>query len=106
LASPVSAVVEEQDNTFPDTVSGPLDRLDKGFHIGSWGQIKEWKLPDSEGHEFMNDTHLHLSELVGWYPGYSRLSFMNKYTNATIQDAVRQKLYSRNEGKGPDANTG
>jgi alpha-L-fucosidase 2 len=54
----------------------------------------------------MNDTHRHLSELVVWYPSYSLLSFMNKYTNATIQDALRQKLYSRSEGKGPDANTG
>jgi alpha-L-fucosidase 2 len=102
----VSSVVQELDTAFINTVSTSLGRLDKGFHVGSWGQIKEWKLPDSEGYEFINDTHRHLSELVGWYPGYSLSSFMNGYTNVTIQNAVRQKLYSRGEGKTLDANAG
>jgi alpha-L-fucosidase 2 len=102
----VSSVVEEQDTAFLGTVSKSLDGLDKGFHVGSWGQIKEWKLPDSEGYEFINDTHRHLSELVSWYPGYSLSSCTNGYTDAIIQNAVRQKLYSRGEGKGPDANAG
>jgi alpha-L-fucosidase 2 len=31
---------------------------------------------------------------------------MNGYTNVTIQNAVRQKLYSRGEGKTLDANAG
>jgi alpha-L-fucosidase 2 len=37
----VSSVVEEVDTTFLADVSRSLKRLDKGFHIGDWGQIKE-----------------------------------------------------------------
>jgi alpha-L-fucosidase 2 len=54
----------------------------------------------------MNDTHRHLSELIGWFPGYSLSSSMDGYTNVTIHNAVKEKLYSRGEGKGPDANAG
>lgn len=96
----------EANGTFLANISSSLALLDKGFHIGEWGQIKEWKLPDSYGYEFINDTHRHLSELVGWYPGYSLSSFMGGYANNTIQDAVAQKLYSRGEGNAADANAG
>jgi alpha-L-fucosidase 2 len=91
---------------FLSHLSSSLTRLGKGFHVGDWGQIKEWKPPDAEGLEFMNDTHRHLSELVGWYPGYSNSSFSNGHSNITIQNVVRQKLYSRGEGKAEDANAG
>ncbi|KAF3032418.1 hypothetical protein E8E12_000187 [Didymella heteroderae] len=96
----------ETDKAFIANVSRSLAKLDKGFHIGEWGQIKEWKLPDSYGYDYINDTHRHLSELVGWHPGYSLSSFQGGYSNATIQEAVVQKLYSRGEGNGPDANAG
>jgi alpha-L-fucosidase 2 len=102
----VSSVVEEADTNFLAEISSSLNRLDKGFHIGDWGQIKEWKLSDSEGYDFINDTHRHLSELVGWFPGYSLSSFMDGYTKITTQNAVKEKLYSRGEGKGQDANAG
>ncbi|KNG44481.1 glycoside hydrolase family 95 protein [Stemphylium lycopersici] len=100
------AIAQDADEAFVSNVSASLARLDKGFHVGAWGQIKEWKLPDSFGYEFINDTHRHLSELVGWHPGFSLSSFLGGYTNATVQDAVRQKLYSRGLGNGPDANSG
>jgi alpha-L-fucosidase 2 len=99
-------VLNKTDETVIANISNSLQRLDKGFHIGTWGQTKEWKIPDSYGYELMNDTHRHLSELVGWYPGYSLSSFLHGYTNSTIQDAVRQKLYSRGIGNGADANSG
>lgn len=83
-----------------------LETLDKGLHIGSWGEVKEWKIPDSYGHDFVNDTHRHLSNLIGWFPGYSISSFQDGYTNATIQEAVTTSLYSRGPGSGPDANAG
>ncbi|KAF1915747.1 glycoside hydrolase family 95 protein-like protein [Ampelomyces quisqualis] len=102
----IRSIVDEADDAFVTDILSSLKRLDKGFHVGAWGQIKEWKLPDSEGYEFINDTHRHLSELTGWYPGYSLSSFLGGYSNSTIQDAVRQKLYSRGEGKGEDANAG
>ena len=96
----------ETDETFVANVSSSLASLDKGFHIGEWGQIKEWKLPDSFGYDFINDAHRHLSELVGWHPGYSLSSFQGGYSNATIQEAITQKLYSRGEGNAEDANAG
>ncbi|KAJ8108992.1 hypothetical protein OPT61_g7779 [Boeremia exigua] len=102
----VASTASEVDDTFLSNVTEALKKLDKGFHIGDWGQIKEWKLPDSFGYDFINDTHRHLSELTGWHPGYSLSSFMGGYSNATIQDAVAQKLYSRGEGNAEDANAG
>ncbi|RYN44189.1 Alpha-fucosidase A [Alternaria arborescens] len=100
-------IAGESDTAFIGNVTDSLQRLDKGFHVGSWGQIKEWKLPEEPyGLEFINDTHRHLSELVGWYPGYSLSSFLDGYTNSTVQDAIRQKLYSRGNGNGQDANAG
>ncbi|KAF2623496.1 glycoside hydrolase family 95 protein [Macroventuria anomochaeta] len=102
----VKAFSGETDEAFVTNVTSSLTRLDKGFHIGEWGQIKEWKLPDSFGYDFVNDTHRHLSELVGWHPGYSLSSFLGGYSNATIQEAVAQKLYSRGEGNAEDANAG
>jgi alpha-L-fucosidase 2 len=99
-------IVGDTDTAFTSNISSTLARLDKGFHVGAWGQIKEWKLPDSFGYEFMNDTHRHISELVGWHPGYSLSSFIGGYTNSTVQNAVREKLYSRGPGIGPDANSG
>ncbi|KAH8695779.1 Six-hairpin glycosidase-like protein, partial [Phaeosphaeriaceae sp. PMI808] len=100
------ALVSEPDNSFTRNISETLVRLDKGFHIGAWGQIKEWKVPDSFGYDFENDTHRHLSELVGWYPGYSVSSFLNGYTNATIQKAIEEKLISRGIGNAADGNSG
>lgn len=102
----VVSAAGETDEAFVTNVTSSLAKLDKGFHIGEWGQIKEWKLPDSFGYDFINDTHRHLSELVGWHPGYSLSSFMGGYSNATIQDAIAQKLYSRGEGNAEDANAG
>lgn len=102
----VASAIDETSSTFLANVSSSLERLDKGFHIGHWGQIKEWKLPDSYGYDFVNDTHRHLSDLVGWYPGYSLSGILGGYRNATVQDAVAQKLYSRGTGNAKDANAG
>ncbi|KAF2451710.1 glycoside hydrolase family 95 protein [Karstenula rhodostoma CBS 690.94] len=106
-------VAEEPDSAFISNISTTLTRLDKGFHIASWGGVQEWKLPDpeaSEVYDVQNDTHRHLSHLWGWYPGLTLASpsgsFLGGYTNNTIQDAVATSLYSRGTGNGPDANAG
>lgn len=75
--------------------------LDKGLHIGSWGQIQEWKIDM----DVQNDTHRHLSHLVGWYPGSSISSYLSGYLNATIATAVRTSLTSRGHGIA-DSNAG
>ncbi|KAF2634401.1 alpha-fucosidase [Massarina eburnea CBS 473.64] len=101
-----STAAGDTDTGFLSNVRSSLEKLDKGFHIGEWGQIKEWKLPTSYNLEPQNDTHRHLSELIGWYPGYSLSSFHSGYTNSTIRAAIAQKLQSRGIGNGPDANAG
>jgi alpha-L-fucosidase 2 len=101
-----SSVVSDSDKAFITSVTTALKTLDKGLHIGSWGEVKEWKIPDSYGYDFKNDTHRHLSNLIGWYPGYSLSSFLSGYENKTIQSAVATTLYSRGPGNGPDANAG
>lgn len=58
------------------------------------------------GYDYKNDTHRHLSQLVGWYPGYSISSFQGGYANSTIQNAVATSLWSRGHGNSADANAG
>ncbi|EIT77541.1 hypothetical protein AO1008_02787 [Aspergillus oryzae 100-8] len=91
-------IAGETDSTLLKDIKDQLPRLDKGLHIGTWGQIKEWKLPDSYDYEKEGNEHRHLSHLVGWYPGWSLSSYFNGYNNATIQSAVNTSLISRGVG--------
>jgi alpha-L-fucosidase 2 len=96
----------ETDADFTDKIAAALAKMDTGIHIGTWGQLKEWKLPDSYGLEVKNDTHRHLSHLVGWHPGSSVSGLAGGYTNETIQNAVATALYSRGNGSASDADAG
>ncbi|OQE36945.1 hypothetical protein PENCOP_c011G05187 [Penicillium coprophilum] len=89
----------DKDDGFLQSVKKAYQSIDSGVHVGSWGQIKEWKLEKDQ----KNDTHRHLSELYGWYPGYA-ISGVHA-NNQTIIDAVTTTLYSRGDGTA-DANTG
>lgn len=97
--------VNDADSTFTTSLDVYMASLDKGLYIGSWGEVKEWKLPDSQGFEKQGDTHRHLSHLVGWFPGYSVAAFQDGYANATVQRAVATSLTSRGPGKA-DENAG
>ncbi|KAF2226811.1 Six-hairpin glycosidase-like protein, partial [Elsinoe ampelina] len=97
----LAPIASDPDTTFLSSVSSALARLDTGLHIGRWGQIQEWKLDLDE----QNNTHRHLSHLVGWYPGASLSSYAGAYTNTTLQAAVRTTLQSRGQGI-EDANAG
>lgn len=88
----------DTDTCFKDAISSTLAMLDNGIHIGSWGQIQEWKRDIDE----KNNTHRHLSNLHGWYPGYT---IATQHDNATITQAVETSLYSRGTGV-EDDNTG
>lgn len=76
-----------------------LEKMDNGIHVGSWGQIQEWKMDEHE----TKDKHRHLSNLNGWYPGYSISGVHGE--NKTVVDAVRTSLEERGSGV-DDANTG
>lgn len=101
-----TSALSNPDAEFVSNLTAALQTLDKGLHIGTWGEVKEWKISDSYGYDFENDTHRHLSNLIGWYPGYSLSSFLSGYTNSTIQSAVATTLYSRGPGNGADADAG
>ncbi|CEJ54209.1 hypothetical protein PMG11_00529 [Penicillium brasilianum] len=98
-------MAQDGDESFFAEVRNKLAKLDKGLHIGCWGEIKEWKLPDSYGYDVEGDEHRHLSHLVGWYPGWTISSYQNGYANATIQEAVNTSLTSRGPGIS-DSNAG
>ncbi|ODA83516.1 hypothetical protein RJ55_02030 [Drechmeria coniospora] len=86
------------DKVFQSKLDTAISHLDKGLHLTSQGSIKEWRLPESEGHE-TDDKSQHLSHLVGWFPGYSIASFQDGYRNSTIQQAVKSSLESRGTGE-------
>ncbi|KAJ5689656.1 Six-hairpin glycosidase-like protein [Penicillium macrosclerotiorum] len=100
-----ATIASESNDAFVNDIRQKLVKLDKGLHIGSWGEIKEWKIPDTYGYDIKGDEHRHLSHLVGWYPGWSISSYMNGYTNSTIQNAVNISLTSRGPGIS-DSNAG
>ncbi|GIK01368.1 hypothetical protein Aspvir_005402 [Aspergillus viridinutans] len=89
----------DTDATFHSAIASKFSSLDTGIHIGSWGQIQEWKLDL----DTPNDTHRHLSNLYGWYPGYA-ISSVHGH-NTTITNAVATTLTSRGSGI-EDSNTG
>lgn len=93
------SVSGDNDQEFHQRVQQTLSRLDRGVHIGLWGQLQEWK----RDIDVKNDTHRHLSGLTGWYPGYS---VVRDSLNQNITSAVETMLWSRGDGKGTDANSG
>ncbi|KAK4497529.1 hypothetical protein PRZ48_011980 [Zasmidium cellare] len=96
-----ATAVGDHDRRFLSDVQNQLPHLDKGLHIGKWNQIQEWKLDM----DVQNDTHRHLSNLIGWHPGFSLSSYQNGYNNDTIRRAVETTLYSRGIGIA-DSNAG
>ena len=47
------------------TLKDALGKLNYGTHVGSWGQLREWKLTD----DMPNNTHRHISHFVALHPG-------------------------------------
>ncbi|KAG7095183.1 hypothetical protein E1B28_005962 [Marasmius oreades] len=105
----------DQDTAFLNEVRFKRARMDKGIRIGSWGQLQEWKVDK----DMMNDTHRHISHLIGLYPGYAITSYdeaeqggvkVNQndvtYTKEQVIDAARTSLIHRGDGRGPDADSG
>ncbi|KAF9053868.1 glycoside hydrolase family 95 protein [Hymenopellis radicata] len=73
----------DHDQAFLQEVIDKREVMDKGIHIGSWGQLQEWKID----HDDPLDTHRHLSHLI-------------------VLDATRISLIHRGNGTGPDADSG
>ncbi|KAL1751423.1 glycoside hydrolase family 95 protein [Schizophyllum commune] len=101
----------DDDGDFLDAIRAARNKMDKGIHIGSWEQLQEWKVDMDDP----DDTHRHLSHLIGLYPGYAIASYNESlqstssnvsYTWEQVLDAARTSLTHRGDGAGPDANAG
>jgi alpha-L-fucosidase 2 len=82
----------DTDTSFKSAVSDMLSKIDPGLHIGSWGQIQEWKIDM----DVKNDTYRHLASLYGFYPGFY-ISSTHGF-NQTVTNAVATSLYSHGNG--------
>ncbi|EIW55988.1 glycoside hydrolase family 95 protein [Trametes versicolor FP-101664 SS1] len=99
----------DTDTAFLDEVTSKRAQMDKGIHVGSWGQLQEWKVDmDSP-----TDTHRHLSHLIGLYPGYAITGYnpsvqatSQNLTHAQVLAAAETSLIHRGNGTGPDADSG
>lgn len=80
------------DRTFFDELADKFGRLDNGVAIGSWGQIREWKL-DGQKLDTLGSQHRHLSQLIALYPG-NQISYSQ---NAEYADAAKKTLESRGD---------
>ncbi|KAJ7103723.1 glycoside hydrolase family 95 protein [Mycena epipterygia] len=105
----------DTDTAFLDEVRTKRAAMDKGLRIGWWGQLQEWKVDQ----DMQNDTHRHLSHLIGLYPGYAITNYESSaqggllvngshttYTKAQVMDAATVSLIHRGNGTGPDADSG
>ncbi|KAJ6536950.1 Six-hairpin glycosidase-like protein [Mycena capillaripes] len=105
----------DKDTAFLDEVRTKRDAMDKGVRIGSWGQLQEWKVDQDAS----NDTHRHLSHLIGLYPGYAITNYepamqggllingsRTTYSKSQVMNATTISLIHRGNGTGPDADSG
>ncbi|KAG0695845.1 glycoside hydrolase family 95 protein [Suillus ampliporus] len=105
----------DTDTAFLDAIISKRQQMDKGLRIGRWGQLQEWKVDM----DMQDDTHRHLSHLIGLYPGYAIASyspelqgglvvngtFLN-YTKEQLLNAAEISLIHRGIGRGLDADAG
>ncbi|KAL6297766.1 Six-hairpin glycosidase-like protein [Sparassis latifolia] len=100
----------DTNTSFLEEVQAKRAQMDKGIHIGWWGQLQEWKVDMDQ----QNDTHRHLSHLIGLYPGYAVASYdptvqgsnTTSYSRSDVLAAAEVSLIHRGNGTGPDADSG
>jgi alpha-L-fucosidase 2 len=77
------------DKAFVDELQQRFNHLDNGLHIGSWGQLREWKYSDDDP----NDHHRHASHLIALHPGRA----ISPILNPQIADATKKSLNGRGD---------
>jgi alpha-L-fucosidase 2 len=80
----------DSDAEFRATVKDALAKLDPGTHVGSWGQLREWKITD----DMQGNTHRHISHLIALHPGNQ----ISPLTEPALAEAARVALMSRGDG--------
>jgi len=84
-----AAEVLNIDDDFTKELKTKAQKVDRGLHIGSWGQIKEWQQVEDE----KGNNHRHLSHLIALYPGHA-ISYID---NKDLAEAARIALDSRGD---------
>lgn len=74
---------------FVHELENKFAKLDRGLSIGSWGQIKEWKIKEDDP----KDEHRHLSHLIALYPGRQ----LSAVEPSPLLQAARTSLEARGE---------
>lgn len=85
-----AAELVEPDGTFKTELAGKFKKLDNGLVIGSWGQIREWKITN----DVQGNNHRHLSHLIALFPG-NQISY---HKDKAYADAAKVTLNSRGDG--------
>lgn len=78
------------DKVFLKKLDKKLENFDAGLHIGSWGQLQEWK----EDIDDPKNEHRHISHLFALHPGRQ----IDAHKNPELLKAVRTTLNARGDG--------
>lgn len=78
------------DASYRSTLQTKLSQLDPGMHIGSWGQLREWKYTNDDP----ADTHRHQSYAICLYPGQQLLPL----SRPDLAQAITVSLDHRGDG--------
>lgn len=84
-----AAKVLNIESKFTQKLENKLAKLDSGLHIGSWGQLREWKFTEDDP----ENKHRHISHLVGLYPGRQ----ISPIHTPDFADAARTTLEARGD---------
>ncbi|MBN1127676.1 MAG: hypothetical protein JXA71_01725, partial [Chitinispirillaceae bacterium] len=77
------------DAAFRTTLQATLGRLDSGVRIGTWGQLREWKLTNDDS----TNTHRHISHMMGLYPGKQ----ISPWIDTAFTRAAKRSLNARGD---------
>src|SRR5690606_20291229 len=91
-AAAAAELVGEEDATYLAELSEKLDSVDRGLAIGSWGQIKEWKVEQALDNP--QNQHRHVSHLYALFPG----SAVSPAETPELAEAARTTLEGRGDG--------
>jgi alpha-L-fucosidase 2 len=84
------AAAQLGDATFAKRMLDARAHLDPGLHIGSWGQMQEWK----EDRDDPKDDHRHTSHLFALHPGRQ----ISPLSSPDYVNAARVSLRARGDG--------
>ncbi|POH72131.1 hypothetical protein CVS27_17570 [Arthrobacter glacialis] len=88
-----AAKVLNTDAAFQASLTSALNKLDPGLAVGSWGQIKEWKI-ENTSIDTPTNQHRHASNLFALYPGDA----IDVRNDPVLAAAARKSLDARGDG--------